>query len=91
MGDGDCFAVGAGGFGSDVDDGGALGDHFLGDLEGFGDVEGAVSGEGIVVDVDDAHDADFFHGAIRVLGWRGVGPFLRRLRFVGGSVGGGGG
>jgi hypothetical protein len=55
-GGGDGVAVGAGAFGADVDDVGAVAEHLRGLIDGFVRVEGAVAGKGIVVDIDDAHD-----------------------------------
>ena len=56
LGDGDGAAVGAGAFGADVDDVGAVAELLFGLGEGGGGVEGAIAAEGVVIDVDDAHD-----------------------------------
>ena len=56
LGDGDWGAVGAGGFCAGVDDVSAVAGHGDGLGEGCGWVEGAVAAEGIVIDIDDAHD-----------------------------------
>jgi len=56
LGDGDWGAVGAGGFCSGVDDVSAIAGHGDGLGESGGWVEGAVAAEGIVIDIDDAHD-----------------------------------
>lgn len=54
--DGDCFSIGAGGLGADVDDVSSVDDVLTGLVEGLDGVEGAVAGERVVVDVDDAHE-----------------------------------
>ena len=56
LGDGDGAAVGAGAFGADVDDVRAVAELLLRLSQGGGGVQGAVAAEGIVIDVDDAHD-----------------------------------
>ena len=56
LGDGDGAAVGAGAFGTDVDDVRAVAQHLLRLRQGGRHVQRSVTAEGIVVDVDDAHD-----------------------------------
>lgn len=54
--DADGLAIGAGGFSADVDDVGPFADGGLGLLESGLGIEGAIAGEGVVIDIDDAHE-----------------------------------
>ena len=54
--DADGAAIGAGTFGTEVDDVGTGFELLLGLGEGDGGVERAVAAEGVVIDVDDAHE-----------------------------------
>lgn len=55
--DGNGLAIGACAFGADVDEVGSFGNHLAGTVGGPVLIDFTISGEGIIVDVEDAHDA----------------------------------